>query len=145
MYTRNFFPDAEGISIPLNYDGNAFTEEPKDTPPPSTIVRAAPLETKISRGGDLPSFDIESEDEEVPTFKEERSFNEDTQSVRTGLFPKLPFGKLFDSKLPSFLGFDSIKLGSEEILIIAVAAFLFFTKGADKECAIILLLLLLVN
>lgn len=34
--------------------------------------------------------------------------------------------------------------GVEEILIIATAAFLFFTKGGDRECAIMLLLLLFI-
>lgn len=36
-------------------------------------------------------------------------------------------------------------IGIEEILIIATAAFLFFSKDGDKECAIILLLLLFIN
>ena len=36
-------------------------------------------------------------------------------------------------------------IGTEEILIIATAAFLFFSKGGDRECALILLLLLFIN
>lgn len=36
-------------------------------------------------------------------------------------------------------------IGVEEILILATAAFLFFSKDGDKESAIILLLLLLIN
>jgi hypothetical protein len=47
------------------------------------------------------------------------------------------FGKKLDLKTLPFL---KKGLGSEEILIIAFAAFLFFSKGGDKECAIILLL-----
>ena len=42
-------------------------------------------------------------------------------------------------------GFNLQNIGIEEILIIATAAFLFFSKDGDKESAIILLLLLLVN
>ena len=38
----------------------------------------------------------------------------------------------------------SFKIGLEEILIIAAAAFLFFRKDGDTECAIMLLLLLFV-
>ena len=44
------------------------------------------------------------------------------------------FGKL---KFPSF--------GGEEILILAVAAMLFFSKEGDKECALILLFLLFIT
>ncbi len=37
------------------------------------------------------------------------------------------------------------KIGYEEILIIGIAAFLFFSADGDKECALILLALLLIN
>ena len=49
-------------------------------------------------------------------------------------------GKGFDIK-----GLSIFKkgFGTEEILIIGIAAFLLFSKGGDKECAIILLLSLL--
>ena len=55
-----------------------------------------------------------------------------TQSVFRSLF-----SKGFDLKAMPFLkkGF-----GTEEILIIGIAAFLLFSKDGDKECAIILLL-----
>lgn len=43
-------------------------------------------------------------------------------------------------KLPSLE-----KIGYEEILIIAIAAFLFFSADGDRECALILLALLLIN
>ena len=43
------------------------------------------------------------------------------------------------------MGINFQSIGIEEILIIATAAFLFFSKDGDKESAIILLLLLLVN
>lgn len=53
------------------------------------------------------------------------------------LFPT----KLFDGKLP-FLKGGKVSFGTEEILILAIAAFLFFSKDGDRECAIILFLLL---
>ena len=37
------------------------------------------------------------------------------------------------------------KIGTEEILILAAAAFLLFSKSGDKECAIFLLILLFIN
>ena len=41
-------------------------------------------------------------------------------------------------------GLHMPKIGTEEILILAAAAFLFFSEGGDKECANLLLLLLFV-
>ena len=60
-----------------------------------------------------------------------------SSSIFSGLFPsgKIPF--LSSLSLP--------KIGTEEILIIAAAAYLFFSKDGDKECAIMLILLLFVN
>lgn len=44
------------------------------------------------------------------------------------------------------LGIPSLdKIGYEEILIIGIAAFLFFSADGDRECALILLALLLIN
>lgn len=45
----------------------------------------------------------------------------------------------------SELGLSLPSFGTEDILIIATAAFLFFSKSGDKECAIMLLLLIFVT
>ena len=58
-------------------------------------------------------------------------------SILSGLFGK---GGLFGIE-----GIKMPKIGTEEILIIATAAFLLFSKNGDKECAIILLFLLFIN
>ena len=72
-----------------------------------------------------------SEESEAPVHSENCEEKE-TSSVFHSLLTK-PFD--FKS-LPIFKkGF-----GTEEILIIGIAAFLLFSKGGDKECAIILLL-----
>ena len=42
------------------------------------------------------------------------------------------------------LGLSLPSFSTEDILIIATAAFLFFSKGGDKECAIMLLLLIFI-
>ena len=47
-------------------------------------------------------------------------------------------GELFGGGAP-------FSFGMEEILIIGVAAFLFFNKSGDKECALMLLILLFVR
>lgn len=44
------------------------------------------------------------------------------------------------------IGLPSLdKIGYEEILILGIAAFLFFSADGDRECALILLALLLIN
>ena len=58
-------------------------------------------------------------------------------SILSGLFGS---GGLFGIE-----GIKMPKIGTEEILIIATAAFLLFSKNGDKECAIILLILLFIN
>ena len=57
---------------------------------------------------------------------------------------KIPFIGYFKN-IVKFDNFGLQKIGTEEILIIATAAFLFFSKDGDKECAILLLLLLLLS
>ena len=52
------------------------------------------------------------------------------------------FKKGFDLK--NFSPFKN-GFGTEEILILGIAAFLFFSKGGDKECAVILLLSLFIT
>ena len=54
-----------------------------------------------------------------------------------GLFSKFP--------MPFLDGITMPKIGTEELLIIAVAAFLIFSKNGDIECALILLFLLFIN
>ena len=58
-------------------------------------------------------------------------------SILSGLFGS---GGLFGIE-----GIKMPKIGTEEILIIATAAFLLFSKNGDKECALILLFLLFIN
>ena len=60
---------------------------------------------------------------------------------------KVGYGGILQGLLGSLhIGLPSLdKIGYEEILIIAVAAFLFFSGDGDKECALIMLALLLIN
>ena len=61
-----------------------------------------------------------------------------------GVFDALPLRSLFAPRREGCEG-DGLSLGIEEIMIIAIAAMLFFSKNGDKECAIILLALLLIR
>ena len=117
LYSRSFYPVAEEKAvIPNNYDGTAFSE-----------VSAQPTQTHDSFPDD-PSESCEKS--RAPQPKEDSVLS----------FLGLP-------KISSLFG-GSIKmprLGGEEILIIATAAFLFFSKEGDKECALLLLALLFIS
>ena len=72
---------------------------------------------------------------DVPVFKD--SIKHETKN--SGSFLEGILGNLH-------IGLPSLdRFGYEEILIIAVAAFLFFSDSGDRECAILLILLLLIN
>ncbi len=79
-------------------------------------------------------------------FKDEIEEKEDKneESVSAGSF--------LDKLLPSSLGklfsgnpLKSFRLGWEELLILGVAALLFFSRNGDKECALMLLLLVFIT
>ena len=119
MYSRNYYPEAtEKISLPENYDGTAFIERSAEEPTNEILFDPAEeptLEASSRNDGLLSGFG------EIP--------------ILSALFGSHGgSGKL---KMPS--------IGIEEILILATAAFLFFSKDGDKESALILLLLLLIN
>ena len=137
MYTRSYFPEEGGISIPQNYDGNALFDSPSEEPTSVGIPKTTAQETKISprfeEARDIPDENYSSEIQEPA--------EEEAAPAFAGLFPF----KLFPGGLKSIFNLDSFHIGTEEILIIAVALFLLFSKGGDKECSVILLLLLLIN
>lgn len=65
---------------------------------------------------------------------------------QTGAEPRLTLGRIpiLSSLLPNGLGLSMPNIGTEEILIICAAAFLFFSKNGDKEAAIMLIILLFI-
>lgn len=125
MYSRSFYP-SEVSTPPENYNGTAFSE-------PAPIYEASVPEPEPP------------EEATVSTVSENISENRQ-KSEPTGLF-SLPFlsGLFGGSEHKGSLGGLFSSIGIEEILIIAVAAFLFFSKDGDTECAILLLLLLFVK
>ena len=133
MYTRNYIDDEGTVSIPKNYDGIAFDTDSPDT---KNTVAASVGEKKIS-----PNELTEQPEEAVMTGA---SANTDG-GLFGNLFGKFQLKSLFPSSVGSILGLDKFKLGREELLLIGIALFLLFSKEGDKECAIILLLLLFVN
>ena len=121
MYTRTYTEERSGIIIPDSYGGTALIEN---------------IQNEKGNGEDRGKNPWEDEK------KETNAANENEEMAEA-------FSPLSKIKVPSFLsnilGFSNFslqKIGKEEILIIAAAAFLFFSKEGDRELAIILLLLL---
>jgi hypothetical protein len=74
----------------------------------------------------------------------EQTQNQDEKATTpTSSIPLL--SGLFSGDMPLLGGLRMPTIGIEEILIIATAAFLLFSKNGDRECAILLFLLLLIN
>ena len=138
MYTRSYFTEDKKIDIPENYDGNAFRENT-----PGTFTE-----------GDS-TLDME-ETSAQHTFanknKEESTESQEALSKKgfSPFFERFPIKKLF-SGLPFSLfktspcSEDGLSLGTEEILIIIIALYMFFSKDGDKECGIMLALLLFIR
>lgn len=145
MYSRNL---SEGkISIPENYDGNAFRDIGKESPPEPTernikVIGSPSADVKMSPVGEMASIES-TEGADEPCEKE----NSDVSAGIFKFFDKSSLGGLFGKgvRLGDSMSLRLPKIGTEEILLIAIALFLFFSKDGDKECAIMLLLLLLVG
>lgn len=118
MYSRSFYPEqSEKPSLPDNYDGTAFMES---TP----RIEEATEPTSIT-----------------PDVQDTVNVSECGGGILDSM-SRIPFlSGLFGDKG----GIRLPKIGMEEILILGVAAMLFFSKEGDKECAIILILLLFIS
>lgn len=143
MYSRNYYTESgEKISIPENYDGVTFGVDMNqdDNPPiPESVIETG-AEANKNPWEALPP------PPPPPSHMHESSHGDKSDSILTGLTKSPVLGGLFGKGLP--FGLSSLKfpkIGTEEILIIGAALFLFFSKDGDRETAIILLLLLLVN
>ena len=139
MYSRVKGEPESRIIIPENYDGTAFIQSVEDGAKPQG-------ERNIKVIGEL-TADAKLSPQQPQKNGEacEASADEDGASVGA-FFEKIPFGGQLSrwfGALPA-RGILPKKFGTEEILIIATALFLFFSKSGDKECAIMLGLLLLV-
>ena len=121
MYSRSYYPESnERLSPPNNYDGTAFMDRPES-------------EICIE-----PSDLSQDENEDI-----QANCNPHSESL---LGENHLFSGLFEKNgLLGGLGLKMPTIGTEEILIIATAAFLLFSKNGDRECALILLLLLFIN
>ena len=128
MYTRSYFNEEKNLEIPENYDGNAFAGKADATEEEKEAIYESFSKEGLSDNGS----------EETMA---RGSFSQ--------FFEKLPIKSLFPIKdIGSYLSGHRLlpeKIGIEEVLIIALALYLFFSKDGDKECAILLALLLFIN
>lgn len=126
MYSRSYYQDEERITPPENYDGTSLIKEE---------IANEELETVSGLGNfgmSLPTHEERGEKEKARS----------SDGILAGL-TNLPFLSGIFGRGESTLKMP--KIGSEEILILFAAAFLFFSKNGDKETALILLILLLIN
>ena len=139
MYTRSYHPEEEKIKVPENYDGNALREEIRDDAPLSLTLTKSIGETKISPRDDIPKI------EEEATESTEAEKKDTDDAVKVGMFERFTQNGFLGKRLGGLIRLNNFKLGSEEILIAAIALFLLFSKDGDIECALMLLLLLFIN
>ena len=120
MYTRSYYDD-DKVNIPENYNGTVFEEK---------------------RGEES----ISEKEEDTRCHSE---YTETAGSVKNRI---LPFGELFEkfnlkgvlSDLKFPLSIKNHKWDFEDLLIVALAAYLLFSRDGDKECGIILIILLFI-
>ena len=116
MYTRSYYPDS-GNTVPENYGGVALSEP------------------------------LSSVDTTQNLLKDEQKEAESVNCLGgvSGISSIPWLSKIFTGvgRITEPIGIKSF--GTEELLIVGVALYLLFSKSGDKECAITLLLLLLVN
>ena len=124
MYSRSFYP-SEVSAPPENYNGTAFAE-------PAPLYEAPPEPVPVE---EIAASSVSENIIETPKKAEPAGlFN---LPILSGLFGSAGSGGTLSGLFSN--------IGIEEILIIAVAAVLFFSKDGDSECAILLLLLLFVK
>ena len=126
MYTRSYLAEDKAPEIPENYDGNAFVRNADSS------ATKSPFE------------------EYHGAKNEERESDAAEKSVKIApILERLPIKKLLGTfglgRGDEKYGDRLIRLGKEEILLIALALYMFFSKDGDKECAIMLAILVFIH
>ena len=141
MYSRSY-QAGEIPAIPESYSGVAFREpEPPPEDAPRGVAKSADIRFTTSPEPPDPNLTATAAAESAPAPE-----SAPTGGILSAIGDILPFKGLFSGG--SGLGLGKLgltKLGTEEILIIGLALFLFLSRDGDKECAIVLALLLLIH
>lgn len=128
MYSRSYYPNDTDFKVPDNYDGTSLLEETKSE--------------------HLPRFNAIRPDTPKRDFKEEITPEEPEPNERKtceaeergGILSRLlPFG--FDLDFKHILS----DLSGEDLLIAALAVFLFISSEGDRICSLILLSLIFIK
>lgn len=141
MYSRSY-QAGEIPTVPESYSGVAFREpDPIPEDAPRSVAKSADIRFTAAPEPPDPNLTAAAVAEPAPEPEAVR-----TGGILSGIGDIFPLKGLF-SGVSGFhldkLGLS--KIGMEEILIVGLALFLFFSKDGDKECAILLALLLLIN
>ncbi len=124
MYSRSYYQTDTPVSQPPeNYDGTAFMEERSQ--------RELPYEA--------PDFIPEEKPSPEPPAESTEAMAKPSSIPFLSGFSGFSLGGIFGD------GGILKNIGIEEILILAVAAYLLFSDSGDLECAIMLLLLLFIS
>ena len=127
MYSGNYPKDETNIRIPENYNGTSLFDTLSDVSHKSENTASDSLP---------PPKDI-SDTEQVFGYKDrDTDCGGGSDGFLGGILDRF-LGKNFKVAIPKF--------EAEELLILGLAIFLFFSKNGDKECAIMLLILIFIN
>lgn len=141
MYSRSY-QAGEIPAIPESYSGVAFREpEPPPEDAPRGVAKSADI--RFTTSPEPPDPNLTAAAVAEPASAPERA---ETGGILSAIGDILPFKGLFSGV--SGFSLERLrlpKLGTEEILIIGLALFLFLSRDGDKECAIVLALLLLIH
>ena len=130
MYSRSYTKDEGRIKLPDNYNGTALLSHEDPAP---EVIYTEPKRREIKIGV-KPEVEIEEDTPEVECLCAKEK--DEGEGFLGGILNKI--GSLFDlHRFP--------KLELEDILLIALAAFLFLSKNGDKECALMLIILVFIN
>ena len=130
MYARSYY--GEDVSIPENYDGTAFSEQPSESE--ARTPRIEPVKSEMKFSPKEPEPHEKNECHEECEAKPSGLFGMDFQGILGGFFS----GKRISRYFPK-------DFGTEEILIIGIALFLIFSPSRDIECALLLLALVFIK
>ena len=138
MYSRGLGGDGKERSIPEKYDGTALLD-------PIAVSESAPCAS-------APKF-IDSQKKEIKFSPPESSPEEPecqeqpTDGANGEDVPSFAPLKWVRGLLPEKSSLFGVlpKIELEELIIIGLALFLFFSKTGDKECALILLSLIFIH
>jgi hypothetical protein len=139
MYSRSY-SQGDIPPLPESYGGVAFREpEPIPEDAPKSIPKSADVKFTTSPAPPDPKLTTTDEPSPEPEAVE-------TGGFLSGIFERLPLKSLFAAGAPLDVSKMRLpRIGTEEILIAGLALFLFFSKDGDKECAVLLLLLLFIR